>query len=417
MKRGLFLLTLLACVGAVVASQVAGAGTARATGVTRYVNDDTTVPPKGDKKCATPNFATIQAAVDASFNGDTIKVCPGTYPEDVTVNKRLDIMGMSKPLKEKQCLDRVLFPATDDAVNSIVTGGGGTDIGFFVTADDVTIRNFVLDDTSRGVQINNLAVMDTQVKTNVFQDNTIGVELRGTDGKITDNCFRENNRAGAASGNGVYSDGAAAKTDIYTNIFWGHDSSGVNLNGDGAGSVDGIDITKNKSFDDSDFVSMAGVTGSTTKIENNNVVGTDGGSAFYFQADNHDVNLVGNSVTGSDDEAVNIDAGGGTRNDGFVIDNNKLTGNTTDGIGVRADSLQNSFIVGNTATGNGDDGLEISDDNDGIVVYNNNFKTNGGVFGAYDCFDGNAVRGENVWYKNKGSFQNQDGLCEGAATV
>jgi hypothetical protein len=416
MKRGLFLLTLLACVGAVVASQVAGAGTARAAAVTRYVNDDAVIPPKGDKKCATPDFTTIQSAVNASFPGDTIKVCPGMYSENVTVDRRLNIVGMSKTLKEKQCLDRVGFPATDAATNSIVDGGG---IGFLVTADDVSIRNFVLQDNAAGVQINALTVMDTEVKTNVFQDNTMGVNLRGEDTKIDGNCFRENNLAGAASGNAVYSDGATQSADIMNNTSWGHMSSGVNLNGDGLGSVDDVDITKNKFFNDSDAVSMAGTTGSGTVISNNSVNGTGlfGGSAFYFQADNHDVTVKDNSVINSADEAINIDSGGGARNDGFVIDNNKLTNNATDGIGVRGDSLNNSLILGNTATGNGDDGVEILDDNDGISVVSNNLKTNGTVAGNYDCFDANAVRGENVWYKNKGNTQNQDGLCEGATTV
>src|SRR4051812_47668314 len=38
-------------------------------------------------------FTTIQAAVDASKAGDTIRVKPGTYNESVTVDKQLTIVA------------------------------------------------------------------------------------------------------------------------------------------------------------------------------------------------------------------------------------------------------------------------------------------------------------------------------------
>ena len=34
-----------------------------------------------------PGYPTIQAAINAASAGDTIKVCPGTYVENVTINK------------------------------------------------------------------------------------------------------------------------------------------------------------------------------------------------------------------------------------------------------------------------------------------------------------------------------------------
>jgi nitrous oxidase accessory protein NosD len=47
----------------------------------------------GDCGASTPAFPLISAAVTAATAGDTIVVCPGTYPESVLVNKTLTILG------------------------------------------------------------------------------------------------------------------------------------------------------------------------------------------------------------------------------------------------------------------------------------------------------------------------------------
>lgn len=44
--------------------------------------------------CGSPNKPTIQAAVNASSVGGTVLVCPGTYPEQVTINKDLTLSGL-----------------------------------------------------------------------------------------------------------------------------------------------------------------------------------------------------------------------------------------------------------------------------------------------------------------------------------
>jgi len=40
-------------------------------------------------------FPTVQAAIDAASNASRVKVCPGTYPEQVTINKSLTLNGLS----------------------------------------------------------------------------------------------------------------------------------------------------------------------------------------------------------------------------------------------------------------------------------------------------------------------------------
>ena len=45
--------------------------------------------------CVSPSFSTIQAAVTAVPAGSTVNVCPGTYPEQVSINKRLTLQGIA----------------------------------------------------------------------------------------------------------------------------------------------------------------------------------------------------------------------------------------------------------------------------------------------------------------------------------
>src|SRR5262245_46895318 len=44
-------------------------------------------------QCPRAQFASIQAAVDNARPGDTVKVCAGTYAEQVTVDKPLTLKG------------------------------------------------------------------------------------------------------------------------------------------------------------------------------------------------------------------------------------------------------------------------------------------------------------------------------------
>lgn len=55
-----------------------------ASALTRWVNADGVPTPPGTS-CTKPGYNKIQAAVDAAASGDVINVCPGTYPEQVTV--------------------------------------------------------------------------------------------------------------------------------------------------------------------------------------------------------------------------------------------------------------------------------------------------------------------------------------------
>jgi len=82
---------------------------------TWYVDDD-------GLNCSA-NFTTIQDAVNASIDGDTIIVCNGTYIGNITVDKSLNITGIDNPF-----------------INAYNVGAG-----FVLRSDDNVIQGFTID--------------------------------------------------------------------------------------------------------------------------------------------------------------------------------------------------------------------------------------------------------------------------------
>ena len=71
------------------------------------------------------DFNTIQEAIDAASNGDTVYVHNGTYIENVVVNKSVSLIG-------------------EDPATTIIDGGGRFVKVVEITANNVTIKNFTL---------------------------------------------------------------------------------------------------------------------------------------------------------------------------------------------------------------------------------------------------------------------------------
>jgi hypothetical protein len=86
--------------------------------------------------------ATIQAAIDASNNGDVINVCAGTYAENLIVSKEVQILGPNAtidPCSGTRVAEAILTTAVSD-----IAGSGAYSI-VDVQASNVVIKGFTVD--------------------------------------------------------------------------------------------------------------------------------------------------------------------------------------------------------------------------------------------------------------------------------
>ena len=63
-----------------------------------YVNDEATIG--NGSSCDAPDFNTISAAISHANAGDTVRVCPGAYPEQLIINGRLPFAVGSEAMSQ-----------------------------------------------------------------------------------------------------------------------------------------------------------------------------------------------------------------------------------------------------------------------------------------------------------------------------
>lgn len=108
----------------------------------------------------TADYTNIQDAVNATNNGDTIIVAPGTYYENVFVNKSVNMVGAGEEVTTVQAFD------PDSHV-------------FYVTSDGVNISGFTVTGATSGYHpvfsagiflssANNTRIFDNNISNNLY---------------------------------------------------------------------------------------------------------------------------------------------------------------------------------------------------------------------------------------------------------
>ena len=372
---------------AALALAALAAGPGQALAATLEVDDDKV-------ECKKAPHSSIQAAVTAAAPGDSIKVCPGTYQEQVRITKDGLKLFSRNPLAAI-----IKAPAAMSDPKAIVEITG---------AEDVTVRDFTItgpgggpcDSLRFGVLVGGPASDPTSAE---IRHNHIT--------RITDTP-----PGGCQNGHGVLvgrgSQSLVGTADIVDNTIDAYQKGGVVVDNSGSSAVvrqntiDGLGAVN--------FIAQNGVQVSrdaVAEVRHNTITDNQfspqtfaSAGVLVFEA-NAATEVTHNTIL-RNDEGVYLQS-----QDGGVFSHNESSDNTFDGFGLL--DTRNAAVEHNVAERNGYDGVYAGSDTEENSIAFNRFADNA----EHDCHDdstGPHTPGvANVWFNNQGVTENKTGLCEG----
>jgi hypothetical protein len=300
------------------------------------------------------DYTTIQAAVDAARQGDTIQVAPGTYSESVLIDKRLTLVGDTGDGS---------VGAGEDAP---VLAGGESGYAFAVTheADGTTIKGFEFGGA-----------------------NTNALLITVNDGEIlSEFTFRHNDVAGSHVRFDLKSGTVRLEDAVVSNNRLGS-SSRVDVNGDDPADliISALDIVDNeitKSSSDAIDVDLeAGMVDATLTVSRNTITDAeDDGIEFELDSqDTYDLIVEANRIDGADDVGIQFLDNGGS------------------GMTARVENNDIRNVRGPA--------MDVDDDGDAskIRVRRNNFVGNGGGINSHESGPAQVIDArDNYWGASDG---------------
>jgi parallel beta-helix repeat protein len=329
----------------------------------------------GNCKPTLVKFATIQDAVTQSPANTTIDICPGTYPEQVSINKNLTLAGVASGTADEV----VVAAPTDGIVQNATDLFDGSGIGaqiFVQGAASVNIKDLIVDGSNN--QITGCA------------PNLVGIYYQDASGAITDVVARNQALSTALDGcqsglgifvesgytsggsatvsiknssvhsyqkNGITADGSATTATISGNYVVGQGpTTGAAENGiqvsDGATGV----VSGNEVVDDVYSPGSVGASGilifdsGSLIISGNTVSDTQFGIVVYSDGA---LTADDNKITANHVSATHIDDGIDLCSNGNIAQNNVVF--SSDGAGIHIDSTCNEAgsPTGNNTTVSG----------------------------------------------------------------
>jgi parallel beta helix pectate lyase-like protein len=362
-------------------ADLAGAGVAGAASASAGDGPHMLIVDDNHADCPNAQFTRIQDAVDAAGPNDAIKVCPGTYDEQVTIGPGKDGLRLFSEVPLKATIRMPMLEATGQP-RSIVTVNGSQDVSlwqFTITGPFYFPACAEALDRHTGVRI--IDASATLFGNHITEIRNANPALFGCQDGIGVLVGRQfENQGGTATlrnntidlyqKGGVVVDGPEAYASITQNEIDGDlgltptiAQNGVQVGRGASANVDHNEIRNNFFFRIGESDSASGVLLFET--------------AALVSVDHNDV--VNNGV------GIAIDEG----STGLTVDHNDVTQNHNDGIAAYTGSASNTISY-NKATEN-------------VPV---------------DCYDETAGPGTagtaNFWVKNMGQTENRPGLCRKA---
>jgi hypothetical protein len=157
--------------------------------------------------CPGATFTTIQSAVNAASAGDTIKVCAGTYIENVTISVALSNLTLEGAQANQPYSGRTFGAASESTVNGTITifAPDVSVNGFSITKTDVTFGVFGVHvhGTGHGAAISNNifdTIVNTTTTSNSFTAQAIYLQTGPDNVSIEDNSINNVQSRGSAKG-------------------------------------------------------------------------------------------------------------------------------------------------------------------------------------------------------------------------
>src|SRR5690348_468992 len=413
-------------------------------GTTFFVNNN-----PSDTECPATPYTTIQGAVDASGPGDTVKVCPGTYTEQVRINGHNHDGLKLESLQPLQAI--IKWPAVETFPLALVD---------FNTANQVTLRGFTMTgpftfpgcspDRHEGVlvetafnerihhnhitliQNSNPALFGCQEGDAV----AIGrrTEATGVPGAEAGSAEVDHNQVDEYQKNGVQAVNSGTSAHVDHNVVTGSSnpairgiiaSNGVVVFRQAAATIDHNVVSENQfTAANNPFAPPHISSGiildeappSSSSITHNQVSANDFGIELDTESN---VDVSHNDVLNNTNDAItlcgDITAGCGSAT-GIVVRANDVTNNGGSGVvlfGANKNLIKSNHVTGNGAALFGSmDGIHLDMNSSNNEVLDNQASNNVNL----DCHDqstgGGTAGTANTWQGDHGGTSVPVGICE-----
>jgi len=321
-------------------------------GVTLYVGGD-----------GPGNYTRIQDAIDNASNGDRIFVYNGTYDENLRVNKSIQVIGEDK--------------------NMTIIDGGRRDNVVDITAKEVTISGFTIQNSARSIFSVGGIRIDTPyntIKDNIIKNNDLGIFGVSVShhNLISYNNITGNEKIGYACS----STNTVISYNKITNNGW-----------DGILSMccDNNLISNNIIINNHDNGINLGLS-SNNSIINNTIIGCHAGISLYVRSSN---NIVSGNIIINITEFYGVTIFDEANNN--IISTNIIT-NCIEG-GIRIGNSSRNTITRNIITNNRPFGIRLMHGTRETTIQENTFENN--TIAAFFTYCGKSIWGGNYWDRSR----------------